>query len=291
MIKVYSVKEEKLLEEEIKSEAELNTFLSTNWNKLFPNLIFIKSELSLKGNVRSNGNNGRIDILAFNPKTNRFVVIELKKNSDSNIKSQASDYKDYIEQNLARLYLTATQTYNIELPKFNDIKEDSVEMILIARSFSDTDKQSAKQSKESLRLIQYSWIKDYLILDCIGEVKQEIKVKELDKEASNLFYRKDEAFRLLNLLYSNLNKLISNVEIEVKSNTIKIKAGACIMSIVGYMGRKALLTITTSFAKFEELGNIVKEKVLKNKSNYEISISNEAQLYSFISLLSAKQSF
>ena len=91
MIKVYSTSGKKFLIPVDKSEAELNQFLSENWPQFFPQFTFIKSEFVLDGNVRSSGGSGRIDILAFNSKSRKFIVFELKKDSEKNIQNYTGD--------------------------------------------------------------------------------------------------------------------------------------------------------------------------------------------------------
>ena len=138
MLKLFSTQSKKLIKVVDKSEAELNIFLSENWNDFFPQYTFIKSEFSIEGNVRSRGTSGRIDILAFNPKTNKFIVFELKKNKDKNIRNQVSDYKDYIEDNFSQIYLMSLQTYKADLPQFDQISQESIEVVMIAKSYSST---------------------------------------------------------------------------------------------------------------------------------------------------------
>ena len=53
MLKLFSTQSKKLIKVVDKSEAELNIFLSENWNDFFPQYTFIKSEFSIEGNVRS----------------------------------------------------------------------------------------------------------------------------------------------------------------------------------------------------------------------------------------------
>ena len=164
MIQIFSSNNSRFLNPIGKSEAELNSFLSNNWTDFFPQFIFIKSEFSLDGSVRSKGTSGRIDILALNSKTKKFVVIELKRDLDKNIRNQASDYKDFIEDNFADVYLLATQSYNIELPKHKDIIKDNIELVLIAQNFSDADIEKAKKSKGEITLIKYKWFENDLLL-------------------------------------------------------------------------------------------------------------------------------
>lgn len=128
MAKLFSNSDKKFLKQIDKPESELNKFLCQNWSFLFPKLIFISSEFTLDGNVRSKGTSGRIDILAFNPKSKKFVVFELKKIFDKNITDQAADYRDFIEDNCEKIYIQAIQTYEIPLPKYNEIQHNSVEI-------------------------------------------------------------------------------------------------------------------------------------------------------------------
>ena len=110
-----------------------NKFICENWSNLFSNLTFIKSEFPLEGNVRSLGNNGRMDIFAYNPVSKKFVIFELKKDYDKNITDQAADYRDYIADNFSKIYLQSTQRYDAKLPKFDEINQENVEIILIAK--------------------------------------------------------------------------------------------------------------------------------------------------------------
>jgi len=166
MLKLFSTDIKKFIKPENKSEAELNKFLSENWSQFFPQYTFIKSEFSLEGNVRSRGGSGRIDILAFNPKTKKIVVFEIKKEQDKNIRNQVSDYRDFIEDNFSDIYLLAMQKYNVELPNFDEISQDSIEVIMISKSFSQTDIDRIRKSKSKneTTLIRYVWFENQLLL-------------------------------------------------------------------------------------------------------------------------------
>ncbi|MEI7585026.1 hypothetical protein [Runella sp.] len=160
MLKLYSTDNKKFLKTVHKSEAELNKFLCENWGIFFSQYTFIKSEFTLDGNVRGKGSSGRVDILAFNPKSNKFVIFELKKDFDKNIRNQVSDYKDFIEDNFARIYLLATQKYGAVMPKYEIVLEDSIEVVMIAQSFSINDIEKAKKSKNEITLIKYLWFEN-----------------------------------------------------------------------------------------------------------------------------------
>ena len=167
MPKLYSNKEDTFLHIVEKSEKEINTFICKKWKNLFPQYTFIKSEFTLKGSVRTaTGNNGRIDILAYNPGTRRFVIFELKKDYDRNITDQVADYRDFVQENYAAIYLQTTQDYLIQLPKYADIQTDKVEIVLLAKHFSHTQLERVKHlsKKDNLiTLIRYFWFESDLI--------------------------------------------------------------------------------------------------------------------------------
>jgi hypothetical protein len=156
MPKLFSTQNKKFLKQIDKSEKDLNRFICEHWKDLFPKLTLISSEFPLKGNVRSIGTNGRMDILAYNPQTKRFVIFELKKDYDRNITDQAADYRDYVQDNFSELYLLSTQKYDIDLPKYIEINATQLEIILIAKKFSVTQIERVKKQKENLiTLIKY----------------------------------------------------------------------------------------------------------------------------------------
>lgn len=182
MPKLFSNNSKKFLSQIDKPERELNKFICENWKSLFPSLSFITSEFPLKGNVRSLGNNGRIDILAYNPETKKFVIFELKKDYDKNITDQAADYRDYVQDNFSDVYLYSTQKYEVELPKFTQINHNNVEIILIAKKFSLTQIERVKKLKENtITLIKYFWFEDNLIfIDYLNNDPDEIKIESVN---------------------------------------------------------------------------------------------------------------
>lgn len=167
MPKLYSTKGDTFLRLIDKSERELNAFICDKWKDIFPQYTFIKSEFTLNGNVRSTtGSGGRIDILAYNPRTRRFVIFELKKDYDRNISDQAADYRDFVQEKFSDIYIQSTQDYHVDLPQYREIQTDNVEIVLVAKQFNQTQLERAKKfnKKENLiTLIRYFWFEDNLI--------------------------------------------------------------------------------------------------------------------------------
>ncbi len=314
MLKLFSTDNKKFLKTIHKSEAELNKFLSDNWGDFFPQFTFIKSEFTLDGNVRGKGGSGRIDILAFNPKTNKFVVFELKRDIDKNIRNQVSDYKDFIEDNFAKIYLLSNQKYNVAMPKYEVISEDSIEVVMIAKSFSTNDVDKARKSKNEITLIKYLWFENQLLLidylnndpDDLIEKENAEKIKKIKSiidnkpelaDAESFLYGKEEAKRLFRIFYEYL-KNIGKVSVEAQSSKIKVGFGGETFSIIGYAGktgRKCFLVINTNIDEITTMGNIIDDRIRpgeKKKGSiggerYEVFITTENELLKMLSIIEA----
>ena len=312
MLKLYSTDNKKFLKQVNKSEAELNRFISENWKEFFPHLTFIKSEFAIDGNVRSKGGSGRIDILAFDPKTKKFVIFELKKDLDKNIRNQASDYRDFIEDNFSKIYLLSTQTYEAVLPKYSEISENSIELVLIAKTFSPADVEKAKKSKNEITLIKYLWFENQLLLidylnndpDDLLEKENAVKLQKIKNiidnkpelaDAESFLYGKEEAKRLFKIFYEYLKNL-GDVAVEAQSSKIKVTFGNQTFSVIGYAGktgRKCFLVVNSDIDAVTALGDIVDDRVRpgeKKKGSigserYELFITTEDELLRFLTII------
>jgi hypothetical protein len=315
MIKLFSLDSKTFLKRENRSEVELNKFLCENWANFFPQYKFVKNEFTLDGSVRSKGGSGRIDILAFNPATNKFVVFELKRDIDKNIRNQVSDYRDFIEDNFARIYLLATQKFSVDLPKYENISEDSIEVMMIAKSFAPADIDKARKSKSEITLIKYLWFENQLLLidylnndpedlvekensEKIRKIKSIIDNKPELADADAFLFGMEEAKRLFKLFYEYLKNL-GEVGVEVQATKIKVRFGRHTFSIIGYAGktgRKCFLVINTNIdAVSKVLKEIIDDRVRlggKKKGSigserYEVFITTEGELYKFLSIIEA----
>lgn len=315
MLKLFSTQSKKLIKVVDKSEAELNKFLSENWGDFFPQYTFIKSEFSLDGNVRSRGTSGRIDILAFNPNSKKFVVLELKKEKDKNIRNQVSDYRDYVEDNFSQIYLLALQKFNINLPFFHEISQDAIEVVMIAKNFSSTDIERVKksQSKNLTTLIRYTWFENELLLidylnndpDDLIEKENAEKLRKIKsiidnsksvlEDADSFLYGKTEAKRLFKIFFEYLNNL-GEISLEVQTTKIKVIFGSQTFSVIGYAGktgRKCFLVINTNIKEVISLGEIVDDRVRPNakkkgslgSERYEVYITSEQELMNFLTII------
>lgn len=315
MIRIFSNSNKKFLKSVDRTELELNRFLSDNWNDFFPQFNYISSEFILEGNVRSKGTSGRIDILAFNKKSKSFVIIELKNKPDKNIRNQASDYKDFVEDNFAEIYLLSSQKFGVKLPLFTEISKQ-IELVMIAKSFSQTDVQKAIKSHGKITLIRYLWFENELLLiDYLNNDPFEILEKEnakkiekikaiVDNKKSNslngeidmFFHKRLEAKRLFYIFYELL-KSLGKISIEVQQTKIKLIYGKETFSVIGFggkTGRKAFLQINTNIADVLSVTNIIvedrvrpgkKKKGSIGSERYEIYILNEQELLEIFKII------
>jgi hypothetical protein len=268
MPKLFSSSNKKFLSQVEKPERELNKFISDNWRDLFPNYTFVASEFPLKGNVRSLGTNGKIDILAYNPASKKFVIFELKKDYDKNITDQVADYRDYVQDNFSNVYLLTTQKYDVALPKYTEVNAAAVEIILIAKKFSLTQLDRVKKNKENnITLIKYYWFEDDLIfIDYVNNDPDDIKIEAANakkiSEIKNIIEQDPElreTERFFGLLVAGkevflpflaFTKTKGQVALDFKQTRIRLTVGRASFSIVrcgGRGGRKAILQINTDF--------------------------------------------
>ncbi|MDR0606711.1 MAG: hypothetical protein LBG80_20770 [Bacteroidales bacterium] len=312
MPKLFSNSNKKFLKQVEKPEKELNKFICENWKDLFPNYTFISSEFPLKGNVRSLGNNGRIDILGYNPETKKFIIFELKKDYDRNITDQSADYRDYIQDNFSDVYLHSTQKYEIVLPKFTEINHDKVEIILIAKKFNLTQIDRVKKIKDNnITLIKYFWFEDDLIfIDYINNDPDDIKIETTNtkkiNEIKNIitqdpetyeieqFFGKYTAGKEVFLLFLKFLKTKGNVDLDFKQTKISAKISNSTFSIMrqgGQGGRKSILQINTDFdvnllsneIQFDDRdrGEGQKRKGSLGLERYEVFFRNSEELQIF----------
>lgn len=181
-------------------ELELQSKIIESWDICFPNYIFIKKEFKLIGDVRHVNKNGRIDILALNRITNRFVIIEIKKVFDVNIRSQAFDYLDYFMEHKHEMYLKASE-YK-KLPSIRSLDITDVEIILIAKQFKNSDVNLAKNdSNLLLTIISYSFFPNNQLFLSISEKEPRMP------KSKNIIYSNDAIaifWDIFNTLYKEL---------------------------------------------------------------------------------------
>lgn len=99
------------------------------------------------------------------------------------MRSQANDYRDFIEDNFADIYICVLQDHEIKLPKKKEIVSDSFELILIAQEFGELDKP--RKNREETTFIKYKWLEgDFILFEYLNN-EPSFSKKELATENRN----------------------------------------------------------------------------------------------------------
>jgi hypothetical protein len=227
------------------------------------------------------GNNGRMDIVAYNPLTKKFVIFELRRDYDRNINDQAADYRDYVQDNFSEIYLHSTQKYDVELPRFVQMNQNNVEIILIAKKFSLVQIERVKKNKEnSITLIKYYWFEDDLIfIDYINNDPDDIRIEQENTKKINVikniinqdpeYFEIDRFFSLKPesrdafIIFLEYLKSKGSVELFFQQSKIKAKLQTYTFSIIGYggkTGRKSILQINTNIDVSNLVGIVIDDR-------------------------------
>lgn len=116
---------------DFESEFILHTLTQSHLKELF-NLELVASEIQL--------NDLRLDNLAFDTKTNSFVIIEYKNEFNANVLNQAQEYYDLIQNN--------RKHFLQRLDNKNNVDFDNVRIMIIGPKFSQTQIDEAKSNFE-----------------------------------------------------------------------------------------------------------------------------------------------
>jgi len=164
MQKLFSSKDKKFLPQVNESELALQQFIWNNRKELFRKYTFIKDEFPLnEGQVHDSGKMGRIDILAYNPGKQRFVIFELKRDDGKGrALYQALKYRQYIKKHFPVVRWDVLEKYNVSIPQ--SAKDNKAEIILIAKEFTQPVIDEADENENLITLIKYNWFENDLIL-------------------------------------------------------------------------------------------------------------------------------
>lgn len=110
-----------------KTEEQLRDFVEDNLESLF-GIEYVSSEVIISGY--------KIDTLAFDPKSNSFVVIEYKKGKTPGLMEQGIAYLNECKKHVKSLVLEYINSTGKEL-KIGDICSDSTSLILVSQRFTN----------------------------------------------------------------------------------------------------------------------------------------------------------
>ena len=206
----------------------------------------------------------------------------------------------------------ATQKFNVILPKYETIPEDIIEVVMIAKSFSQTDIDKARKSNKEITLIKYVWFENQLLLidylnndpDDLIEKENAEKIKKIKSiidnkpelgDADSFLFGKEESKRLFRIFYEYL-KNIGEIHLDVQASKIKVTFGDQGFSIIGYAGktgRKCHLVINTNIDAVKIMENRFddrkradgKMKGSIGSERYEVFITTEDDLFELLKII------
>jgi hypothetical protein len=201
----------------------------------------------------------------------------------------------------------------VNLPSYNEISKDQIEIVFIAQRFTQTHIANAKK-RNNITLIKYFWFeKDLFLIDYVNndpdedEKKNAEKIKKIKKiiddkdELSEIeiFFHKKEKSKLYFEKFYNFLTGFGDVIVKIHQTNISLKIKGRSFSVIPNNGNgkwKAFLQINTDLDVTKMLSLIFDdrfdEKYLKEKGGkpkgslgkerFEVFIQNDQQLEKFI---------
>ncbi len=298
---LYQIKNDKLhliKEDKFKLEKEIQKLTEDNLSNIF-GLDFIKSEFAL--------NNFRIDTLAFDNKSNSFVIIEYKRDKSFSVVDQGYAYLSLMLNNKADFILEYNENTEHTL-KRTDIDWSQSRVIFVSPSFTTYQKEAINFKDLPIELWEIKRYSNQTVSfnqiqtqgaeesiktiskgnDTINKVSKEIKVYT---EEDHLFSANDE----IKELYEKFKTAILNFDgVEIKPQKLYIAFIKNSSNIVDFeIQRKALkISINLPIGKLEDPKKLARDVSNIGKwgnGDYQIKVENDNDFEYIMSLI--KQSY
>jgi predicted transport protein len=298
---LYQIKNNKLhliKEDKFKLEKEIQKLTEDNLSSIF-GLDFVKSEFAL--------NNFRIDTLAFDNKSNSFVIIEYKRDKSFSVVDQGYAYLSLMLNNKADFILEYNENTEHTL-KRTDIDWSQSRVIFVSPSFTTYQKEAINFKDLPIELWEIKRYSNQTVSfnqiqtqgaeesiktiskgnDTINKVSKEIKVYT---EEDHLSHANDE----IKELYEKFRTAILNFDgVEIKPQKLYIAFIKNSSNIVDFeIQRKALkITINLPIGKLEDPKKLARDVSNIGKwgnGDYQIKVENDNDFEYIMSLI--KQSY
>jgi predicted transport protein len=298
---LYQIKNDKLhliKEDKFKLEKEIQKLTEDNLSSIF-GLDFVKSEFAL--------NNFRIDTLAFDNKSNSFVIIEYKRDKSFSVVDQGYAYLSLMLNNKADFILEYNENTEHTL-KRTDIDWSQSRVIFVSPSFTTYQKEAINFKDLPIELWEIKRYSNQTVSfnqiqtqgaeesiktiskghDTINKVSKEIKVYT---EEDHLSHANDE----IKELYEKFKTAILNFDgVEIKPQKLYIAFIKNSSNIVDFeIQRKALkITINLPISKLEDPKKLARDVSNIGKwgnGDYQIKVENDNDFEYIMSLI--KQSY
>jgi predicted transport protein len=298
---LYQIKNDKLhliKEDKFKLEKEIQKLTEDNLSSIF-GLDFVKSEFAL--------NNFRIDTLAFDNKSNAFVIIEYKRDKSFSVVDQGYAYLSLMLNNKADFILEYNENTEHTL-KRTDIDWSQSRVIFVSPSFTTYQKEAINFKDLPIELWEIKRYSNQTVSfnqiqtqgaeesiktiskgnDTINKVSKEIKVYT---EEDHLSHANDE----IKELYEKFKTAILNFDgVEIKPQKLYIAFIKNSSNIVDFeIQRKALkISINLPIGKLEDPKKLARDVSNIGKwgnGDYQIKVENDNDFEYIMSLI--KQSY
>jgi predicted transport protein len=298
---LYQIKNDKLhliKEDKFKLEKEIQKLTEDNLSSIF-GLDFVKSEFAL--------NNFRIDTLAFDNKSNSFVIIEYKRDKSFSVVDQGYAYLSLMLNNKADFILEYNENTE-HILKRTDIDWSQSRVIFVSPSFTTYQKEAINFKDLPIELWEIKRYSNQTVSfnqiqtqgaeesiktiskgnDTINKVSKEIKVYT---EEDHLSHANDE----IKELYEKFKTAILNFDgVEIKPQKLYIAFIKNSSNIVDFeIQRKALkITINLPISKLEDPKKLARDVSNIGKwgnGDYQIKVENDNDFEYIMSLI--KQSY
>lgn len=221
----------------------------------------------------------RLDNLAFDEKSNTFVIIEYKNRFNANVLNQAQDYYD--------LTLNNPKEFSDCLKKPKNIDFDNTRVMIIGPKFSE---EQITESQSDFELWQASLYDDntveYKQLKTDKTITLKVTDDELKLTEEDLLKNKSYEIReLYDALKNSVKDKFGDVECKILVNEISLKINNRIICNVKFL-KKSFNVHFYSKEIIDEKNKLrnISNKSTGGKANYELKINSKNDINYFLNL-------
>lgn len=254
---------------DFESEFILHTLTQKHLKELF-NLEFIASEIQL--------DNLRLDNLAFDRKTNSFVIIEYKNEFNANVLNQAQDYYDLIQDN--------REFFSERLSDDATVDFDNVRIMVIGPEFSQNQIDEAKATYELWKVslfddgeVTYENLNNNEV-ETLNINLDELKITEemlLDGKSS-------EMTELYFNLKDNILNDFSDVEIRYLVDQFSLRADGKLLCLVRFLKSSFAIYIYADSLKNADRTTDISQSQTGGRAKYQLKYESDEDYDYFIDL-------
>ena len=254
---------------EFKSEYVLHQLTQKHLKKLF-GLEFVASEIQL--------NNLRLDNLAFDLKSNSFVIIEYKNELNLNVLNQAQDYHDLIQDN--------KEFFIKRLENGENVDFENVRIMIIGPEFTQDQIDEAKDNVEIWKVtlfddgeVAYENLKDNTF--------KTLKINLNDLKLTEEMLLEDKSDYMKSLYWNLKNRVLDEFEdayVKILVDQFAFKVNDNLISVIRF--QKSSFNIYIYGDDLSDADNLIdiSDKSTGGNANYNMKYESDDDLDYFLNL-------